>query len=65
MVYYFYHCISLHVCPGVNFILDSPVVNVSGKKLSFWLSACSGLIMVPLLYVRPSFPSKSSTEGIR
>ena len=23
MVYYFCYCMSLHVCPGVNFILDS------------------------------------------
>ena len=32
---------SLHVCPGVIFILDSRLAIFLGKKLSFWLSACS------------------------
>ena len=36
-----------------------------GKKLSFWLSACTVLIVVPLLKVRHSFPLVSWTEGIR
>ena len=33
------------------------------KKLSFWLSACSILIVVPLLKLRPSFPLICWTEG--
>ena len=49
MVYHFCHCMSLHVCPGEFFILDSRLANVLVKKLSFWLSACSVLIVVPLL----------------
>ena len=49
MVYYFCHCMSLHVCPVEIFILDSRLANYLGKKLSFWLSACSVLIVVPLL----------------
>ena len=40
------------------FILVSSLV-IFGKKMSFWLSACSVLIVVPLLQVRPSFPSVS------
>ena len=43
MVYYFCHGMSLYVCPGESFILDSPLVIFFGKKLSFWLSACSDL----------------------
>ena len=31
----------------------------------FWLSACSILIVVSLLYVRPSFPLVDWTEGVR
>ena len=31
------------------FTLDSRLANYLGKKLSFWLSACSVLIVVPLL----------------
>ena len=34
-------------------------------KLSFWLSACGILIVVPLLQERPSFPCVSWTEGVR
>ena len=41
MVYYFCHGMSLHVCPVEIFILDSHLANFFGKKLSFWLSACS------------------------
>ena len=33
--------------------------------MSFWLSACSVLIVVPLLLVRSSFPLVSPTEGVR
>ena len=33
-----------------------------GKKLSFWLSICSVLIVVSLLIVRPSFASVSSNK---
>ena len=48
MVYYFRHCMSLHVCPGDIFILDSRLAN-------FWERNCpfgflfSVLIVVPLL----------------
>ena len=44
---------SLHVRvrPGEIFILNSPFANLLGKKLSFWLSTCSVLIVV-----RPPFP---------
>ena len=47
MVYYICHCMSLHVCLGAIFILDSCLA-ISGKKLSFWLSVCSVLILLPL-----------------
>ena len=49
MVYYICHCMSFHVFPGEIFILDSCLANYLGKKLSFLLSACSDLIVVPLL----------------
>ena len=50
MIYYFCHCMSLHVCLGdFIFILDSHLAIVLGQKLSFWLSACSVLIMVSLI----------------
>ena len=53
MVYYFCHCMSLHVCLGdfVFIILDSRLAKFYGKQtvFSFWLSACSVLIVVPLL----------------
>ena len=55
MVYYICHCISLYVCLGEMFILGSRLA-IFWKKLYFWLSACSVLIVVPLLYVRPSSP---------
>ena len=32
-----------YVCPGGIFILDSCLAIFFGKKLSFWLSACSVL----------------------
>ena len=47
MVYYFCHSMSLHVCPGEIFILDSRFANYLGKKLFFWLSPCIVLIVVP------------------
>ena len=67
MVYYFCHCMSLHVCSGDFFFYFcySQFTNYFGKKLSFWLSACSILIVVPLLLVRSSFPLVSWTEGVR
>ena len=52
MVYYFCHCMSLyvHVCPGdFFFISESRLFNFLGKKLSFWLSACSVSIVMSLL----------------
>ena len=58
MVYYFCHCMSIHVyILGEIFVLDSRLAFFFffffffffGKKLSFWLSACSVLIVVPLL----------------
>ena len=36
-----------------------------GERVSFWLSTCSVLIVVPLLEMRPSFPWVSWTEGVR
>ena len=56
---------SLHACPGECFYFGQPFGQFFGKKLSFWLSACSVLIVVPLLEMRPSFPLVSWTEGIR
>ena len=53
----FCYCMSLHVCPGV--ILEGRLAIFFRKKLSFWLFAYSVLIVVPLLIVRPSFPSMS------
>ena len=47
---------SLPVCPGEIFILNSHLACFFGKKLPFWLSTCSVLIVVPLLYVCPSLP---------
>ena len=43
---------------GEIFILDSRYA-IFREKLSFWLSACSVLIVVQLLSVRPSFPLAS------
>ena len=50
MVYYFCHCMSLRLCPGDFFciILDRSLA-IFLQKLSFSLSACSVLIVVPLL----------------
>ena len=48
LFYYICHCMSLHVCLGEIFILDSRLA-ILGKKLSFWLSACSVLIVALLL----------------
>ena len=46
----------LHVCVAdFSFIFDSRLV-IWGKKLSFKLSACSVLIVAPLLLMHPSFP---------
>ena len=45
---------SLLVCLGESFILDSRLA-IFGKKLSFWLSVCSVLIVVPLLQTGPFF----------
>ena len=55
MVFYFCHCLCLRVCPGEILSLDSRLASYLGKTLFFWLSACSVLIVVPLLKVRPSF----------
>ena len=50
MVYYFCHCTSLHVCPG-QFLFWIAVWSILGKEtvLSFRLSACSVMLVVPLL----------------
>ena len=37
VVYYFFHCMPLHVCPGEMFILDNPFGHFLGKKQSFLL----------------------------
>ena len=41
----------LHVCPGEIYILDSRLAIFERKRLLFFFlhSACSGLIVVPLL----------------
>ena len=67
VVYYLCQYMSLHVLPGERFVfsLDSRLAKCLVKKLSFWLSACSVLIVVPLLLVRHSFPLVSLTEGVR
>ena len=45
----FCYCMSLHVCSGdLFFTLDSRSVNFFKTKMSFWLSACNGLIEVSL-----------------
>ena len=49
VVYYFCHCMSLQIGPGILFSLDRRLVILGERKLSFWLSACSVLIVVPLL----------------
>ena len=48
---YFWPFLSLRVCPGDVFLLIAVWPIISGKKLSCWLSACSVLIVVPLLWV--------------
>ena len=45
MIYYICHCMSLQVCLGEIFILDSRL-GFFAKKLSFYLSACSVLIVL-------------------
>ena len=50
---------SLHVCLGdffFFFFFFFSRLAIFWKKLSFWLSACSVLIMVPLLSVLKFFP---------
>ena len=34
-IYYFCHCMSLHVCPGKSFILDSHSANFLERKCPF------------------------------
>ena len=46
-----------------NFYFGYPFVHFLGNELSFWLSACSVLIVVPLLLQRSSFHLMSWTEG--
>ena len=66
MVDYFCHCMPLDVVLVLFvFIVDSRLANCLGKKLSFWLSVCSILIVVPLVLVHPSFPLVSWTESVR
>ena len=48
VVYYFYHCMCLHVCPGELLFWIAVWPNL-GKKLSFWLFACSLLTVAALL----------------
>ena len=35
MVYYFCHCMSLHVCPGEIFILDSRLASFGERNCPF------------------------------
>ena len=65
--YFISHCMSVHVYHGevFAFILDSHLAICLGKKLSFWLSANSCLITMPLVYVHHSFPLVYWAEGVR
>ena len=47
MVYCICHCMSLHVCLGEIFILDSPLAFLGEETVL--LAACNVLIVVPLL----------------
>ena len=65
MVYYFCHCMSLDVCPGIFyyyylFILERSLANLWERNCPFWLSVYSVLNVVLLLYVCFSFPLVSS-----
>ena len=55
---------SLHICPDESLILDSRLGKYLRKQLFFWLSACSVLIVVPLLLVRLSFPFVPWTDSV-
>ena len=44
MVYYFCHCMSLHVCPDENFSMDSRLANFWERIFPFGF-----LLVVPLL----------------
>ena len=46
---------SLHVCLGAFFFLLDSRLDIFGNKLSFWLSACIVLIVVPLVCASLSF----------
>ena len=49
MVYYFCHCMSLHVCLVKFFILDSRLsIFFFERNSPFWLSAFCVLVVVPL-----------------
>ena len=63
MVYYFRHCMSLHVCPGDFFIiLDSRLASCLDRNYPFGFLLVEWIVM-PFLKVRPSFPLVSRTEG--
>ena len=49
----------------VKFLFWIAVRPIFGRKLSFWISACTVLIVVSLLLVRTSFDLVSWTECVR
>ena len=63
-IHFVCHCMSLPVYLMIFFFILDSRLSIFGKKLSFWPSACLVLIVVPLLYVRPSFPLVSWVEGV-
>ena len=68
---FFYHFFTISVIERlcmyvlVKVLFWIAVWPIFGKILSFWLSACSVLTVVPLFYVCPSFPMVSWTECVR
>ena len=57
-------CICMYVLV-IFFLFWLALGQFLGKKLAFWFSACSVLMVIPLLLVRPSFPLVSLNGGFR
>ena len=64
-IFYVCQCMSLHVCLGDFFLFLNSRLAIFWKKLTFWLSACSVLIMVPLLKCVLLSLWCLGTEGVR
>ena len=45
MVYYIFHCMSLHVCPVDIFILDSHLANFRERNCSFGCFDCGAVAL--------------------